>query len=189
MVKFTCSHLVIFSFVIAAAGCANQELVKNEAPIAPIPESGESKNTHNSTTATQIATKDPNKEEPIDSLTPIPNAGELKPMLEIINFDFDSATLSPAARKILEKNATIMKNEPAMTVRIEGHCDERGSDEYNLALGEKRAKAAAQYLSSLGVNENRIVTISYGKEKPADSGHNEAAWAKNRRDEFVQQSK
>jgi peptidoglycan-associated lipoprotein len=198
MFKFNCTHLVIFSFVIAAAvGCAKQELVKKEEPIAPISPmkhtankvSGELKNTHNSITGTQMATKDSNKEEPIDSLTPILNAAELKPMLEIIYFDFDSATLSPVAREILEKNATIMKDDPAVTVRIEGHCDERGSDEYNLALGEKRAKAAAKYLAALGVAEKRIGTISYGKEKPAESGHDEAAWAKNRRDQFVLQSK
>ena len=70
-------------------------------------------------------------------------------------------------------------------MRIEGHCDERGSDEYNLALGEQRAQAAARYLTTLGISGERLSTISFGKEKPADPGHDENAWAKNRRDEFI----
>jgi peptidoglycan-associated lipoprotein len=77
-----------------------------------------------------------------------------------------------------------MKNN-SLKVQIEGNCDERGSDEYNLALGEKRAKSAMKYLETLGVPAERLSVISYGKEKPADPGHDEAAWAKNRRDEFV----
>jgi peptidoglycan-associated lipoprotein len=78
-----------------------------------------------------------------------------------------------------------MKAYPEAAVVIEGHCDERGTVEYNLALGDKRAKAAKDYLVSLGVEAGQIFTISYGKERPVDSGHNEDAWAKNRRAEFV----
>ena len=78
-----------------------------------------------------------------------------------------------------------MKKNSALKVRIEGHCDERGSDEYNLALGERRAKAAMNYLVTLGIADKRLSVISYGKEKPVDPGHDEAAWAKNRRAEFV----
>jgi peptidoglycan-associated lipoprotein len=83
----------------------------------------------------------------------------------------------------------MIKKDSAAKVRIEGNCDERGSDEYNLALGEKRAKAAMEYLVTLGIPAERLSVISYGKEKPADPGHDEAAWAKNRRDEFVVLSK
>ena len=106
-------------------------------------------------------------------------------MLERIYFDFDSYVLGEAARVSLLKNAEIMKKTPTIKVRIEGHCDERGSDEYNLALGEKRAKAAMQYLVTIGVPEERLAVISYGKEKPAAPGHKESDWAKNRRAEFV----
>ncbi|HYS43726.1 MAG TPA: OmpA family protein, partial [Geobacteraceae bacterium] len=86
----------------------------------------------------------------------------------------------------LNKNAEyLLKKSVSLKIQIEGHCDERGSDEYNLALGEKRAKAALNYLVTLGVPAARLSFISYGKEKPADPGHDDAAWAKNRRDEFA----
>ena len=78
-------------------------------------------------------------------------------------------------------------NNPQKEVVIEGHCDERGTEEYNIALGERRANSAKKYLINLGVNPSQLSTISFGEEKPADPGHNEEAWAKNRRDEFVVQ--
>lgn len=102
-----------------------------------------------------------------------------------IYFDYDSHMLSDSAREILQKNAEILKNNAKLNIRIEGNCDERGSDEYNLALGEKRARAAMQYLITLGTDSGRLSTISYGKEKPFETGHNDVAWALNRRDDFV----
>ena len=105
--------------------------------------------------------------------------------LEKIYFDFDSYRVSEAARSILAKDAGVMKKDSAVKVRIEGNCDERGSDEYNLALGEKRAEAAKRYLVTMGISADRLSVISYGKEKPVDPGHDEAAWAKNRRDDFI----
>lgn len=105
-------------------------------------------------------------------------------MSENIYFDFDKSDLKPEAQAILKKKAAWLKANPKFFVRIEGHCDERGTNEYNLALGERRAYAAKKFLIDLGVSENRIRTISYGEERPADPGHNEEAWAKNRRDEF-----
>lgn len=101
-----------------------------------------------------------------------------------IYFDFDKSELKPEARAILEKKASWLRGNGAYKVRIEGHCDERGTNEYNLALGERRANSALKYLNALGVSAERISTISYGEERPADPGHNQAAWAKNRRDEF-----
>lgn len=101
-----------------------------------------------------------------------------------VYFDFDKAELKPEARAILDKKAAWLKAHPDYSVRIEGHCDERGTSEYNLALGERRANAAMKYLNALGVASGRISTVSYGEERPADPGHNEGAWAKNRRDEF-----
>jgi len=101
-----------------------------------------------------------------------------------IYFDFDRSDLKPEARNNLKKKAEWLMNNPSYTVMIEGHCDERGSNEYNLALGERRAHSAKKFLVTLGVSPDRISTISYGEERPADPGHNEEAWAKNRRDEF-----
>src|SRR6185369_1380988 len=105
--------------------------------------------------------------------------------LKMVNFDFDSYVLTKPARDILYNNADFLLKKYKGKVKIEGHCDERGSDEYNLALGEKRAKAALDYLSTLGVPSEQLSIISYGKERPLDAGHDEASWAKNRRAEFV----
>lgn len=102
-----------------------------------------------------------------------------------IYFDFDKSILRAKDRELLKAHAAIMAKEKKYTILVEGHCDERGTTEYNLALGERRANEAAKYLISLGVEKDRIKTISYGKERPADAGHNEEAWAKNRRDHFV----
>lgn len=104
--------------------------------------------------------------------------------MEKIYFDFDQFTLSAEARETLANNAEYLKMNDGVQVVIEGHCDERGSDEYNLALGESRAIAAKNYLVSLGVSAKRLSVISYGEEKPAVMGSNESAWAKNRRAEF-----
>ncbi len=104
---------------------------------------------------------------------------------EYIYFDFDKYEIKPEARKTLQSIAEVMKANPGYALRIEGNCDERGTVEYNLALGERRAASAMQYLTALGIDENRISTISYGKEKPVDPGHNEAAWAKDRNDHFT----
>lgn len=101
-----------------------------------------------------------------------------------IYFDFDQFTLSAEARKTLGENAKYLQANGGVQVVVEGHCDERGSDEYNLALGESRALAAKNYLVSLGVNASRLSVISYGEEKPAVSGTGEDAWAQNRRAEF-----
>lgn len=105
--------------------------------------------------------------------------------LEAVYFNYDSASLSSEARQAVYRNFQLLSENSQVTVQIEGHCDERGSDEYNLALGENRAKAAMKYLVSLGIAGDRISTISYGKEKPAVHGDGETAWARNRRAEFV----
>lgn len=105
--------------------------------------------------------------------------------LERIHFEFDSYVLDEAAKRILVQNSEWLKANPTAKITVEGHCDERGSDTYNLALGENRAKAARSYLVTLGVAADRINVISYGEEKPLDPASTEAAWAKNRRAEFV----
>ncbi len=103
---------------------------------------------------------------------------------ENVFFDFDKSELKPEARAILVKKAEWLRNNSEFSVRIEGHCDERGTNEYNLALGERRANAAWKFLNALGISGSRMTTISYGEERPADPKHNESAWSKNRRDEF-----
>jgi peptidoglycan-associated lipoprotein len=100
-------------------------------------------------------------------------------------FAFDSSDLGAEARAALEKQAAWLKKYGAVRVTLEGHCDERGTREYNLALGERRANAVKDYLVALGINPSRINTISYGKERPAAIGHNEVAWAQNRRGVMV----
>ena len=105
--------------------------------------------------------------------------------MRVAFFEYDSADLTPEARAALDANAEVLKKYPAWTVTIEGHCDERGTAEYNLALGERRAVAAQSYLVSLGLPVSRLRTVSYGKEYPFDPGHDEAAYAKNRRAHFV----
>jgi peptidoglycan-associated lipoprotein len=102
-----------------------------------------------------------------------------------IYFEFDKALIKEDSKAVLGKHANWLKANNAVNVTVAGHCDERGTTEYNLALGQRRADAAAKYLSNLGVAKKRIKTVSYGKEKPLDPGHNEEAWAKNRRDDFV----
>ncbi len=110
-------------------------------------------------------------------------------LLNDIHFGFDRYDLTPKAREILSQNAEVLLKNPGTKIQIEGHCDERGTIEYNLALGERRANAAKQYLTSLGVSKDSMLTISYGEEMPVDPGHNEEAWAQNRRSHFIVLSK
>lgn len=117
--------------------------------------------------------------------SPLLCANEPVPSIKPVYFDFDSSNLNQRAREQIRKVAEMMKNNPNLRVTIEGHTDERRSDEYALALGERLAKSAMHYLVSLGITPERINIISYGKSKPFDPRHNEKAWAKNRRVEFV----
>ena len=106
-------------------------------------------------------------------------------MNEDIYFDFDSSVLLPMAREVLNRKAEWLRENPDASVIIEGHCDERGTTAYNIALGDRRAESAKAYLVDLGIDEVVFTTISYGEERPVDPGHNEEAWAKNRRTHFV----
>ncbi len=115
------------------------------------------------------------------SLDEINRNSPLKPVF----FGYDQSDVSAEGQKALDANADVLKRNPGWIVTIEGHCDERGTAEYNLALGERRANAARAYLVSLGIPADRLRTVSYGKEFPFDPGHDEAAWARNRRAHFV----
>jgi peptidoglycan-associated lipoprotein len=106
-------------------------------------------------------------------------------LLKDIHFEFDKYDIRSADEAILKENAVFLKNNPKMKIQVEGHCDERGTVEYNLALGERRANNTKKYLVVLGIPSDRISTISYGKERPFDKGHHEEAWANNRRAHIV----
>ena len=112
-------------------------------------------------------------------------ASELTSIFTDIRFDFDSFALNPEAKTVLDRIAETLLNKTALQIMIEGHCDERGTNEYNLALGQRRAESAKKYLQQLGVSSKRIFTISYGEEKPLNPNHGEEAWAENRRDHFM----
>jgi peptidoglycan-associated lipoprotein len=122
------------------------------------------------------------KEEPAPA--PAPKISD-EVMQEDIHFEFDKSTLTPAAQDNLQQKAEWLRENSDTTVTIEGHCDDRGTNEYNLALGDRRAESAKAFLVDLGIEASRITTISYGEERPVDPRNNEEAWAKNRRDHFV----
>ncbi|MDD2734971.1 MAG: peptidoglycan-associated lipoprotein Pal [Desulfuromonadaceae bacterium] len=182
--------LVVQFLVMSLAGCAKKDTVKTEEPVTPAV-----------TAAPEPAQAVPAPVQPAPAPAPAPQIPETKTavvlepiiakepdkkaVLETIHFDFDKSDLREPDREILTKNAGIMMSGGTMDVLIEGHCDERGSAEYNLALGERRAGSAMKYLVTLGVPADRLSIISYGEEKPVDPGHDEDAWAKNRRAEFV----
>jgi peptidoglycan-associated lipoprotein len=105
-------------------------------------------------------------------------------ILKDINFAFDQSELTPLAKSILQENSNWLRENPQATVTIEGHCDERGTREYNLALGQRRAQSAYDYLRGLGIAESRMNTVSYGEDQPLDPRSNEEAWARNRRAHF-----
>lgn len=164
---------------LMAAGCAKDEVVKKDEPVvqqqtvAPEP------------APQPVPQPEPPKPEPKVEEATAAKASEAI-SLETVYFDFDKSDLRKDTLDVLAKNAeALLKKDADAKIKIEGHCDERGTDEYNLALGDRRAKSVAGHLIKLGVAADRISTISYGKEKPAVEGHDEAAWAKNRRAEFV----
>ncbi|UFS71817.1 peptidoglycan-associated lipoprotein Pal [Geomonas sp. RF6] len=190
------SLVVLCCGALLMAGCAHKEQVKPSEPVS----------TTQQPPAAQPPVEAPRQASPRETApqqAPLPEtrtdestirpeqrpveqgAGSVQAELEKVYFDYDSSSLSQEARNTLSKSAQYLSRNSQVKVRVEGHCDERGSDEYNMALGERRAKAARDYLVNLGISSDRLSTISYGHEKPADPGHDEAAWAKNRRDEFT----
>lgn len=121
-----------------------------------------------------------------DSLAALGRAGEeVRSMVAaMIHFDYDQSSVRPDDAGTLDQKVSILQANPNLRIRIHGHCDERGSDEYNLALGNRRAQSAKQYLVSHGIDASRIETQSWGEERPLVDGHDEGAWTQNRRDEF-----
>ena len=163
--------VALLSLVLMAPGCSSRKKVSGGAEPPPPPSTSE------------------NNPPPVETPPPPPTtpSGEETAVagLKDAYFDFDDASLREDAKAALDGNAKYLEAHSSANVVIEGHCDERGSVEYNLALGEKRARAAKDYLTSYGINASRLTTISYGKERPFDTGHTEEAWAQNRRAHFV----
>lgn len=177
---------MILSIAAVMAGCAKKQTVRSEA--------AEGQVVARPAIPAETAKPAENQAIPPNSAVNVPKspaegAGvqvteEVKSPFADIHFDFDKSFIKDADRPDLQSIATYMKHHPGVRVRIEGNCDERGTAEYNMALGERRAESAKKYLSELGVPAGKISMISFGKEKPLDPGHNEEAWAKNRRDHF-----
>ena len=178
--------------LVLAAGCK-----KPQAPIArPTPPPG-------ATSAGDTTARPPAPPTPVSEPRPVPpeqiaedpiaarDIGDINKNspFQPVFFALDSSDVDTTAQQALNANAEIMKKYSTWVVTIEGHADERGTAEYNLALGERRAMAAHTYLVSLGISRDRLRTVSYGKEFPFDPGHDEAAWQKNRRAQFVLTSK
>ncbi len=152
--------------VVAFFGCAKKAR-KAEEPVKPVVE-------------TKPEKVEPEKKKEVEPIEP-----KERIKLERIHFDFDKYNLRPDAIEVLTRNAEILLQHPEISIVIEGHCDERGTEEYNLALGERRAAAARDFLIRFGIDKSRISIVSYGEERPLDPRSNEEAWAKNRRAEFV----
>ena len=173
-----------FSSMFMMTSCAKKQVKMEEevTPSAPKPMVSPAKPAVDHDAAKREA-------ERLKRLRELESAQKLRGEIQVfesenVYFDFDRSELLPEAKAILVKKAKWLRENPKYRARIEGHCDERGTNEYNLALGERRANAAWKFLNALGVSGDRLPTISYGEERSADSGHNESAWAKNRRDEF-----
>ena len=173
MKRFSPLHPITLAFlcILLVAGCATKPV--------PDPQPTETKPAAENTISPENAAPEAKVDEQAtkQEKTPVAN-------LERIHFAFDQSVLSPEARDTLAADANVLKGDQSLRVRIEGYCDSRGSEEYNLALGERRAKAAKDYLVSLGVTPDRLGTISYGEEMPLDPANNVEAWAKNRRADF-----
>jgi peptidoglycan-associated lipoprotein len=160
------------------------------APAAPVPAPAPSRVTPAPAPAPSPAPSAPGPSavapaRPAPATPPRPSEFAESPNLKDIHFDFDKSDIRPDDAKILDSNAAWLKQNASNLVLIEGHCDERGTNEYNLALGERRAKATMNYLVSQGIQASRITIISYGEERPSCTEKNEGCWSKNRRAHFL----
>jgi peptidoglycan-associated lipoprotein len=161
--------------LLALAGCSSTPLDENKPPVED-------------RTAQQAVTPPPATESrvaPVQAGTDEATQQGPRNVARLIYFDFDSNVIKPEFQSLVEGHARFLRENPSRHIFLEGHTDERGGREYNLALGQRRAEAVRQALKLLGVHDNQMEAVSFGKEKPADPGHDEAAWAHNRRVEIV----
>jgi peptidoglycan-associated lipoprotein len=183
-----CSHVLITSLLILGVvltGCAKRPATTQAA--APAPTAAAATTPTPTAQPQPLTASEPTAAAPQTTPTARPSPSEFVsiPELKDIHFDFDKYDIRPGDAKTLDSNAGWLKSNPNHLVLIEGHCDERGTNEYNLALGERRAKSTMNYLVSQGVQASRITIISYGEERPLCTEHNEECWAKNRRAHFL----
>lgn len=173
--------LLVVAAALTLGGCATKTAPTPPVPPVSPPVVDNSQKVQEEVTTPSVPVQPvaPAVETVTDETAVIP-AGQLV----TIYFDYDSFLLSPEARDTLVKNAEILKKKSRAKVVLEGHTDERGAENYNIALGEKRANAVKSYLGDLGIDGVRLEVVSFGEERPAVTGHDEAAWAKNRRVEF-----
>ena len=184
-----CSHLAFTSLLVAAvvlSGCAKRPATTQAAAPAPTGAATSTASTPSSPSQPMQSSPGPSTTTPTPS-TARPVVQDFAAIADLTDvfFDFDKYDIRPGDAKTLDANANWLKSNPNHLVLIEGHCDERGTNEYNLALGERRAKSTMNYLVSQGVQANRITIISYGEERPQCTEHNEACWSKNRRSHFL----
>ena len=182
--------IVIISVGLAfsVSGCAKKKVTAEEEMGAAVEETapGPGEAGYEKIYEESMATKEESLEaQAVMEKEPKVLEGRTSVPLLPIYFDFDKSTIRENQRGRIEKNAAFLKENKLFRVRIEGNCDERGTNEYNMALGERRAIGAKKYLVNLGIHEDRMHTISYGEEKPLLYGHDEYSWAQNRRDDFV----
>ncbi|MFU8855429.1 MAG: peptidoglycan-associated lipoprotein Pal [Deferrisomatales bacterium] len=171
---------------LTLGGCAKKQ-VRQEGEIVPAAEAAPVREAP--LRATPLEPPPPETAAIAPAPVPGPGSGlaqQTSPGLQRIHFDFDQSVIRADAREILGHNAAYLAANPGVQIRVEGHCDERGTTEYNLGLGERRAKSAFQYLMDLGVDPNRMHVVSYGEEVPLDPRQNDESWALNRRAEFVE---
>jgi peptidoglycan-associated lipoprotein len=183
--QFIALSLVISTALVA--GCAKRPATTAASAPAPTGATATTGSTAGATRMTPPAPTPPTAapQAPATAARPSPKEFTAIPELKPIYFDFDRYDIRPADAKVLDANAQWLKSNAAQLVLIEGHCDERGTNEYNLALGERRAKSTMNYLVSQGVQASRITIISYGEERPVCTQHNEECWSKNRRAQFL----
>jgi len=178
--------IAILCFGVIFSGCAQKTVVKEDGSAKSAEELQARKDAKEADRIREEEMKKEFEKSLVAKQTPgIEGVVLESKMLKDIHFEFDRYNISLEDVEILKENCALLKKYPGMTFQIEGHCDERGTGEYNLALGERRANSTKKYLVSLGIEPARISTISYGEERPLDPGHTEEAWAKNRRAHFV----
>jgi peptidoglycan-associated lipoprotein len=180
MIRFARSTgwLAIAAVLVLAAACSKKPAAKTEPEPTPTPE----------TTPAVVSVAPTPRPQPTPAATPSVLSEPLTKLSGYLNpvlFDLDKADIRPDAKDVLGANAEFLRKYPTIKVTVEGHCDERGTREYNMALAQRRASAAKEYLISLGIDASRLTLVSYGKERPFCTEHDETCWQKNRRAQFT----